>query len=110
MEEYKMSNQLFSLKTELYVGLTTKQGNNIFRDRAIKDITYLLDKRGIDSFSVIDTTGYWKGKEEKGLIVTLIHDSDGVVDNDLANDIRKSLEQESVLAVCTKVRGGLIYD
>ena len=115
-----MSEKLFSLQTDFYIGLVNKTNNAIPRGAAIKDLVFIFGKHGFDSFTVTDTTGFWKGEEEPALKVTLVQSHEGApptseeqmnlaeTADKLGENLRMNFYQESVLVVHSEVAGRLI--
>ena len=48
---------------KLYIGLTTKNGKQLYKDYVINQVAKLSD-----NFTVIEATGYYKGTRENSLI------------------------------------------
>jgi len=107
----------FNLKYVFYVGLVTKEGQAIDKDFAIKTISASLAAFGIDGFSAQEITGFYKGVEEKSLVVTVFDASKeacGEVNAFypylIAEDFVKGLFQESVLVETVQnVKAELVF-
>lgn len=83
-------------------------------EEAIAAVTRRLAARGIDGFTVMPGTGYWKGEAEACLTVTLLVSRDGFGSRamafGIALDLAADLGQEAVAwAVDTLNGGGLAF-
>ena len=107
----------FNLKYVFYVGLVTKEGQAIDKDFAIETVSASLAAFGIDGFSVQEITGFYKGVEEKSLVVTVFdvtREECGEMllfcPYKIAKDLAKGLFQESVLVeVVEDVNAELVF-
>ena len=114
-----MNDRLFSLKTEFFVGLTTHLGNTIWYNDAIKDITYILGKNKINSFTITEATHFCKGQSEKAIIITLMHESkepqtdDSLAEaakkyDEIAERLRSNFQLSELLTTHTEVAAKLV--
>lgn len=86
-----------TLKVVLHVGLVDKEKTPLVADVVLEStIVPALLFYGIDGFSVVKSTGYWKGEKEAALVVTVFCDHVDWV-KDVAKRIALGANQECVL-------------
>lgn len=59
-------------KINWYIGLTTKEGAILKQDLTEQRVNRLLELTFINCYSTAIQTGYWEGKQEQTLVVTVI--------------------------------------
>ena len=114
-----MNENLFSLKTEFYIGLVSKSGERIWSTDATKDIKFIFAKHNINSFSMTAILGFYNGEQEEALIVTVLSVDDGDDDfpikqvalfDKVAENFRTNFRQNSVLVSHSEIAGKLIEE
>ena len=105
---------MFNRKLTFVVGLTTRDGSALPRDNAIAHINYTFSRLGLDGFSVVDQTGYWKGVQEQSLSASCYLDRDYALDagnvQGTAAELAAFCGQDAVLwAVEPVTVGGLAF-
>ena len=112
-----MDDQLYSMRTDFYINLETKDNNNIFLSDALKDVEYLLGKYGLKNYYITEYREFRSGTKKKGLRVSLIHphqeDGESVENTTnlcdvVARDFRSNFRLPSVLLIHSEVAGRLI--
>lgn len=100
----------FGLKVELTVGLTTKLKDPVPKDIALACIVQRLAEVGVDGFSVLQQTGFWKGEVEESLLVTVMVECPTDIDFcHVGRLLADDLLQECVLVCHTNVDAGLVW-
>lgn len=61
----------FNVKVQFFIGLTTQSGANLSHDDAVAVVDRVLVSHGIDGFNVALNNGYWKGRPEASITVTV---------------------------------------
>lgn len=91
-------------KITLTIGLIKNAAGNyeeISRASAIEVINNIYWNNNIDSYTVIDCTGYWKGEKEESLQVIAVNDSFPVTS--ICEDLKNALSQDCIAAEITNV-------
>lgn len=100
----------FNIRYDFYIGLTTQGGSQLDPATVEFQVAQRLALHGIDGFTVTQCRGYWKGRPEDVLVVTVLdHDfysSDRYVD--IAAAFKELFDQETVLLNTSTCHGNLI--
>ena len=100
-------------KLVFFIGLTTQLGTKLIQSRiAEKVVAPLLKDHGADGFTVTPGLGYWQGKPEECLVVTVYCNTTDPVNaaaEVLAKEFATECAQECVLWSREPVCAGLAY-
>lgn len=94
----------FSTQYDLYLGRDITVSDKQIRDFLRNHVT-----ERFPGFTLTDAKGYWKGKPEPTLILTILGDSvDGFAVTSIAQAYNATFRQECVLVVETVIVGRLV--
>lgn len=63
-----------------------------------------LQEQGIEGFTVLESRGAWKGKQEDSIVIEMVGDKDFMQKlRDIKGGLATLLEQESVLLTCMPI-------
>lgn len=88
-------------KTELFFGTQKPDGTHV-TGWDIQNFLEVNVTRYFTGFTVLESVGFWKGKEEKGFCVIVLHEGVKVTDkliDKIRNEYKELFQQESVLRV-----------
>lgn len=91
-------------KITLTIGLTKNEAGNfaaITKETALSTIRQIYGLNSIDSYTVIECTGYWKGEKEESLQVIAVNNSFPVTS--ICEELKKALSQDCIAAEITNV-------
>lgn len=89
-----------------YIGLTTNGGSILKEVETIERVTKLLETIGINCFSTSLQTGFWQGKQEQTLVITLI-DTENLGENfieSIASLFASEFTQDCVLVTSEEIK------
>ena len=95
-----------SRKINWYIGLTTKGGAILKEVETIDRVVKLLELSCINCFSTSIQTGFWEGKQEQTLVITLIDTTnlgETLVQN-IASLFAKEFNQDCVLCTIEEIK------
>lgn len=93
-------------KINWYIGLTTKEGAILKQDLTEQRVNNILKLNQIDCYSLGLQTGYWQGKQEQTLVVTVI-DTENLGENlveKIAHIFATQFNQDCVLVTSEEIR------
>jgi len=89
-----------TMQINYFIGLTTQSGKEIEMETAKKVISNIMQESMIDGYSIRPQFGYWRGVEEKSIMVSIVN-ADGRISPYLKNRIgvmlRTTFDQETVM-------------
>jgi len=96
-----------SRKINWYIGLTTKGGAILKEVETIERVVKFLKLRGVDCFSTSINTGFWEGKREQTLVITLIDSGCDFGERsieEIASQFAKEFNQDCVLCTIEEIK------
>lgn len=63
----------FNTRVQFFIGLTTQAGTTLNFDDAVAVVGRVLATHGADGFNVALNNGYWKGRPEASITVTVFN-------------------------------------
>lgn len=92
----------FNVKVQFFIGLTTQSGTNLNYEDAVAVVDRVLSPHGIGGFNVALNNGYWKGRPEASITVTVFYQFAGLPSqiewpHHAAARLAEYLDQECVL-------------
>lgn len=102
-------------KAIFYIGLETRNGERMKAKPTIAAIAEMFAAHGWINFSVVKQAGYWEGKKERSLAVTVL-DNDGQTLEEFtlraqyaAWKLAVKLRQNCIAVECSAVDVALVY-
>ena len=95
-----------SKKINWYIGPTTKGGAILKEVKTIDRVVKLLELSSINCFSTSIQTGFWEGKQEQTLVITLVDTTnlgETLVQN-IASLFAKEFNQDCVLCTIEEIK------